>query len=294
MPALVHVPAVVPHPAQLAAGPVVDLLPVALADVGHPEVAGGAVEGEAPRVAEPVPGDLPARLGGGDVRPQELAERGAKVLGALLGVAGGAAVAHADVQQPVGAELQLAAVVVVVRLVDEEQLLGAREDGLAARGAKLDDPGVAVPVGVVHVEETRLRVVRVKRHREEPLLAAALDAVADVEERRRAALPVHEHLDHARLLDDVDVPGLGRGRRQVDRRVEAAREDAEGGLVARVAREGGRDRDGSDEDECGEEGSQRAARSVVRAQGPGGVRRDSACRYASPAAGRSVHRSTQR
>ena len=37
-----------------------------------------------------------------------------------LGVAAGAAVAHADVQQAVGAERQVAAVVVGVRLVDLE------------------------------------------------------------------------------------------------------------------------------------------------------------------------------
>ena len=40
----------------------------------------------------------------------------------VLRIAAGAAVAHADVEPAVGAELELAAVVVRVRLLDEEQL----------------------------------------------------------------------------------------------------------------------------------------------------------------------------
>src|SRR3712207_9328449 len=45
----------------------VDLLPPTLADVGDPHLAGGAVEGGAPRIAQPIGPDLPhARAAGHD------------------------------------------------------------------------------------------------------------------------------------------------------------------------------------------------------------------------------------
>src|SRR3712207_7950419 len=47
----------------------VDLLPPTLADVGDPHLAGGAVEGGAPRIAQPIGPDLPhARAAGHEDR----------------------------------------------------------------------------------------------------------------------------------------------------------------------------------------------------------------------------------
>ena len=46
---------------------------------------------------------------------------------------------------------------------------------------------------VVDVEEVVLRVARVERHREEPALAAARHAIADVEERARDPAVAHHH-----------------------------------------------------------------------------------------------------
>src|SRR4051794_15842874 len=69
--ALVHAPAEVPA-ARAARAREVDLLHRVLADVADRQVAGAAVEREAPRVAEPVGVDLAARAGA----PRERVRRG--------------------------------------------------------------------------------------------------------------------------------------------------------------------------------------------------------------------------
>src|SRR6266480_2974521 len=58
------------------------------------------------------------------------------------------AVAHTDVQETVPVELKLAAVVIRIRLLHEEQLTGSRLDCAAVPGAKLDDARVPVLVRV--------------------------------------------------------------------------------------------------------------------------------------------------
>src|SRR5947208_16711420 len=87
--------------------------------------------------------------------------------GPVLRIAGGAAVAHPDVEQPVGPELELAAVVVRVRLAHVEELLRAREDDPASPRPEADDARVAVPVGVVDVEAVVAPVAGVERNREQ-------------------------------------------------------------------------------------------------------------------------------
>src|SRR5918996_1448363 len=128
--ALEDVPAEVDEPAR-ARGKVVDLLPLALAHVGDVEAVGLGVEAEAPGVAEPVRGDFPLGAGAVDVEPKELPEPGVEILGAILRVAARAPVAHPHVEQPVGSEGELAAVMVRVRLLDEEELV--HPPGLSAR-----------------------------------------------------------------------------------------------------------------------------------------------------------------
>ncbi len=128
----------------LARGHEVDLLPCVLADVGDPHVACLAVPREPPRVAQAVRPDLgqPApvreRVAGRDrvlpptrgrrVDAQDLAEQRVERLAvaaggvAAAGVAGAAAVPEPEVQEAVGPEAQLAAVVVGLRLFDSQDL----------------------------------------------------------------------------------------------------------------------------------------------------------------------------
>ena len=69
------------------------------------------------------PGSCTASLPfGRRVDAQDLPEELPEVLGPLLGVAARAAVAERDVQHAVGSERDLAAVVVRIRILDEEQL----------------------------------------------------------------------------------------------------------------------------------------------------------------------------
>ena len=58
-----HLPPAVVFAADARRGLEVDLLERVLADVADPEVAGRAVEGEAPRIAQAVRPDLAARAG---------------------------------------------------------------------------------------------------------------------------------------------------------------------------------------------------------------------------------------
>src|SRR5262249_27931712 len=131
---------------------VVDLLPAASTHVADPQVTGRAVEREAPGVPQPVADDLGLRMRRVDVDPEQLAEQRVEVLRSVLRVSLGAAVAHADVESAVRAEGQLAAVVVRVRLGDEEELPGRARNCTPAVRAVSDDAGVPAAVGVVDVE----------------------------------------------------------------------------------------------------------------------------------------------
>ena len=242
--ALVAVPAEVG--ARRPARPqVVDLLAGALAHVADPERPGGAVEREAPRVAEPLGVDGHAHRRDVDVEPQELAEAAPAVLCASLRVAGAAAVAHAHVEPSVRPELQLAAVVIGVRLVDSQDDPGARGDGRVRVGRRrpiAHHARVAGGVRVVHVEPPVRRVARVERHREQPLLAAPRDLAGDVEERLREHGAVLDDADRARLLDDEEARGVATRRREVHGLVERAGEllERDGRRRRRRARSGGR------------------------------------------------------
>src|SRR5207248_3364168 len=114
----------------------VDLLVEVLADVAEPQLAGLAIEAEAPRVAQAVGVDLRPRAGGRDegvargrppgrgIETEQLAEDDAEVLRVAHRVALRAAVAEAEVEVAVGTEDHVAAVVV------GEGLLDGEEDGL--------------------------------------------------------------------------------------------------------------------------------------------------------------------
>ncbi len=204
--------------------------------------AGAAVEREAPRVAQPVGVDLPARARAAHERvrardpvrvgaraarvdAQELAEQGAQRLGvaaiAVLVVAA-AAVAGADVHQPVGPEDHQPAVVVglgVLHAQDEPRAV--RGGPVGARAAVLDDPLLAGAVGEVDVEAPAAGVVRREGHRQQPALAAGQDLRGDVQERPRQRAPAaHDH-DAPALLDHEHAPAVTGRRGDVQRRGEA-------------------------------------------------------------------------
>ena len=202
-----------------------------------------------------------------DVDAQHLAEQGVGRLRVALRVVGVAAVAHADVEVAVRAELQLPAVVVGVRLGDRQ------EDGFAERvGAVTVERRHVVPrhdglsrtVGVVHEEETVGRVGRVKRGREQTLLAAADDLRGDVEKRRRQDLgavpdddlpPLQRHEDApvAGVGDRGDARQPGRQLHELERRHDRGllSGDGRGGSVARARREHrARRREGEEKSGC--------------------------------------------
>src|SRR5262249_15850245 len=110
---------------------------------------------------------------------QQLAEAARKALRTVLGVAGGAAVPHPDVELAVRPELELPAVVVRVRLLDEEELAQPPGGGAPVR-TRLADPGVALDAGVVDVELVVRAVLRMEGHRQQPLLAPGLHESPDV------------------------------------------------------------------------------------------------------------------
>src|SRR5207248_8601954 len=73
---------------------------------------------------------LPRSEGAVHVDPQDLAEQRLQVLSVALRIALAAAVAQADVEKTVGPESELAAIVVVERLVDHQQDAFAESIGL--------------------------------------------------------------------------------------------------------------------------------------------------------------------
>jgi hypothetical protein len=98
------------------------------------------------------------------------------------------------------------------RLLDEQEPPGRARQSGATVGAVLDDACVAGRVRVVDVEAAVLRVARVERHRQKPLLASARDQPPDVEKRLRSQPAPLEHANQAGLLDDVEAARLaGRG-----------------------------------------------------------------------------------
>ena len=103
-----------------------------------------------------------------------------------------AAVSHPDVEQPVRPELELAALVIRVRLVDEEELPHPKRRASFGAGPVLGDDGVAVAVDVVDEEPPVLLVIGMERDREQPALAAERHQATDVQERLGLDAPVRD------------------------------------------------------------------------------------------------------
>ena len=120
----------------------VDLLPEVLAVVADPELARLAVVAQPPGVAQAVGPDLgpgagavdervvlghpvvPARVGVIDVDPQHGPQQVVERLAGQVGVGAARAVARGDVEEPVVAEGEVAAVVAVGGPLDDDELRG--------------------------------------------------------------------------------------------------------------------------------------------------------------------------
>ena len=143
-----------------------------------------------------------------------------------------AAVAEAEIEARVRAENQLAAVVVLLGLVDAQQLA----DELAV--AELADARVAALVAPVHEQTLVGGEIRVERHAEEALLGADEDTVREVE--LRAAALATDADQPARLLEYPERVGVAGRAAHPGRTVEAGRDALEVEVV-RAARLGGRE-----------------------------------------------------
>jgi hypothetical protein len=253
-------PAVVPA-AELTAvrargGLEIDLLPRVLAHIADEEIPGQAVERDAPRVAEAVRPDLPARgrhsrardrhcrraeerIGEWDrivwwardinVQAENLAEKLAEVLGVVRRVIAAPAVSDACVEVAVGSKDQRAAVVVRLSGVgDGQEDLGRGGIGdvrVAGHGVPRDDL-IPPRVGVVDEEQAVACIVRVEGEAQEPPLAVRVDEPRDVEKRPRGDSV--EDADLAPLEDDEQPRVAGvrnrhrfRDARQAGHRLEA-------------------------------------------------------------------------
>jgi hypothetical protein len=163
-------------------------------------------------------------------------------------VVGAAAVAHGHVEEAVGAEVDPAAVMVELRLVDREEhgADGAGDVGIgggdgvfgehfgmtAARGG---DAGLAGQAGArarVADEEAAVgRVLRVKRQAQQAALVVACverdHERRDVEEGRGEERAVLDDADAPGLFNDEQAPGVVGHGLQGDRRDQAGGDGAE-------------------------------------------------------------------
>ena len=176
-----------------------------MADVGQPQIAGFPVEGKSPRITKSVGPNLGAGfwnagegiilgdsvtwgLAGviGNVDTEEGTQEGAQVLAVGMGVAAAAAIAQSQVKVAVGAEGQLAAVVVAKGLGDFQQYcftggVGLKQ-GIRADGKAGQDRPAGVGGGVVYEEAAIFGVGRRESQPQQPLLVALdADAVSDVQ-----------------------------------------------------------------------------------------------------------------
>ena len=159
---------------------------------------------------------------------RSLPSSSAGVRGPPLRVTAGAAVAHPDVQEAVGAEDDVATVVVGVRLVDLQQPSGLGGERAGRVDGVLLDDRVAVDVGVVDVREA---AGGIERQAEQALFAPAGHLARHVEHGRRPV--VADANDRAGLVDDEGGVVVG-APRHVDRVVERADlGEGHGGGVAR-------------------------------------------------------------
>ena len=267
------------RPAVVRRQPKVDLLEGGIADVGQHELPRGAIEREAPGVAQAAGHDLRQRRR--RVEPDQLAQQRIRVLG--VGTVGG--VAGRQPQLPVGTELELAAVVVAGLVVaDREQQPAARRvrDVRGWPSAVLAHLQLAGrrgrrrvrARGQIDVEAAGAGVIRREGDRQQPALGGVVERDRGEIEERPAAQPLHA----PRALGDVDAPRVTRGGGGVGRTREVA-----GLLQPRRALSGRREQQQAGEDQWSLR--DRRVRAVAHDAPPTRPTPRSSCTRHSPRAG---------
>jgi hypothetical protein len=217
---LAAVPAVV-----AAALHAVDLFEGTLPDISDPQISGPRVETPAPRIAESPSVYLRAVLRSGvigrtrriaakwiagrpsrnrvrcaavHVEPQEVAQQVRGVLSMAVRVAAGPAVAEADVQKTIRTESDVAAVVILERLVDTNDVLAAtgvqREPVVRALEAS-DHRHHRRSFGERNVRLAIRRPARMERHPEQSALRVRVHGQRQKRARSTRARRVREHAD---------------------------------------------------------------------------------------------------
>jgi hypothetical protein len=195
----------------------IDLLERILPDISNEQVSGRSVKTEAPRVAQSIrpyfgtgPGSTDKRVTGRDpvgqsaihIYPQYLPEKRVQSLRAVPRIAPRSAVAQADVEEAIGPELQLAAVMVGERLrlpQDDSPRSGVRYVGVG-RNVVTGNHRIALEVGVIDVEETIRFVFGMESQTEQTLFTdAGANKGLDVEKGRR---------EHLHAVKNADLPAL--------------------------------------------------------------------------------------
>ena len=148
------------------------------------------------------------------------------LLPVVLGIAATAAIAGPDPEVAVGAECDLAAVVIAPGLVKlQKDFLGIGIDlvdvGMEAETGDSGMETAGVGGGVVDVEGPTAGKVGGEGDAKQSSLATTADAVADVHERRLADATVVKCLDQTYLLDHIDASGTIFGVGEVNRISEA-------------------------------------------------------------------------
>ena len=208
---------------------------LAAAQVGdHPAQTQEALTGLGLR-AQARPDRVDRRRRDADVDADDLPQQRREALGVALGIVLRAAVPGGQVEHPVPAEQELAAVVVLGLVVLDRQDRAARGQvaavGAGGAATELVELKVVRLVGVVGEHAAAGRVVGREREREQALLAVGgRDQRAQVEEV--AHLGAGAQLDDAGLLDDEEPVGLACRRGHGERLIEAA--DASGDEVGAV------------------------------------------------------------
>jgi hypothetical protein len=136
----------------------------------------------------------PRRIAGWNIHvdAEDLPKQLLRILSAVLGIIGAAAVAHSDIQVAVRSERETPAVVVGIGLLNVTQACGPheikprcgiRKVGIA-RPTKSRHDRVAGSIGEVHKEAAGTGVVGRKREPEQPPLTARADGLRQIEKRR--------------------------------------------------------------------------------------------------------------
>ena len=159
------------------------------------------------------------------VDAEQRAKQRSPILPVALRIAAGAAVTEPDIQVAVGAELDLTAVVVSIRLIRLQQHLfaiGISRIGIVGRDAVAGNRSIPAFVRVVNVEDAVRPVIGIECHAQEALLVGVgADPRPNLEEERVLASAVFENGDSAVLLHDEEpTAGIAGRIRKVERTIE--------------------------------------------------------------------------